>query len=65
MAEPEVVVCYYEACANISILVFGSWSLAPDRSGRVACWDVVDIPQDSKNSGSVNLTIGKRRRFCA
>lgn len=24
-----------------------------------------DIPQESRNSGSVNLTIGNRRRFCA
>jgi hypothetical protein len=24
-----------------------------------------DVPQDSKKRGSVSLTIGKRRRFCA
>lgn len=37
MAEPEVVICYDETCTDISILASKSWSLEPDRSGRVAC----------------------------
>jgi hypothetical protein len=52
VAEPEVVVCYYEGWQEVSFLC----SVAREQSV---------IPQDSKNSGSVSLTIGNFRRFCA
>lgn len=59
MAEPEVVVCYYEAYVYVSVL-----------SSRLGVWyspwsNIDNVPQDNKNRGSVSFTIGKRRRFCA
>jgi hypothetical protein len=56
MAEPQVVVCYYEGCGGT--LAHGLVLMADHQRD-------IGIPHDSKNSGSVSLTIGNRLKFCA